>query len=485
MHVHAKLPLVLDVNDSPGSPSPAAPILKSANLDVLHARDGATALALASRSMPDVVLLDVALPGIDGYEVTRRLRAAGATAGIPVVHTSSQPATARARQDSFEAGAAAYLAQPFEACELVAVLGSLARLRQGEVAALRRARALEADNGKLGRRLTDLLDLAHVTQGKVVFDTVPVDLRQVVARVTEAARPLFERHTVELSLETGTAGVMVDGDAPRLEQVVAKLLDNALKYTPSGGRVKVTLSVMREEPLRVRLAVKDSGIGIDRKLEGGLSQLSLQDGTSLARRDGGLGVGLTVVQRLVELHAGTVCVSSDGLGLGTEFSVVLPLRSTFVAATEPVAVGRAPDERPAGKSGPQRILLVDDHADTRELFLEVLCNEGHVVTLASNGEQALALLLTQTFEVAVVDIGLPGIDGYEVARLTRERLGDDAPLLMAMTGYGGPREREASERAGFGTHLVKPVDPAALVAAIAKATRTSTSSSRSPGSIDG
>lgn len=475
MHVHTKLPLVLDVNDSLGARALVAPILKSANLDVLQARDGATALAIASRSLPDVVLLDVSLPDIDGYEVTRRLRAAEATAGIPVVHTSSDPATARAKQDSFEAGAAAYLAQPFEACELVAVLGSLARLRQGHVTALRRARALEADNVKLGRRVTDLLDLARVTQGKVVVDTVPVDLRQVVAKVAEAARPLFERHAVDLSVETGTDSLVVDGDPPRLEQVVAKLLDNALKHTPSGGRVKATLSVMQEEPLRARLAIKDSGIGIDRKLDGGLSQLSFQDGTSLARRDGGLGVGLTVVQRLVDIHAGTVRVSSDGLGLGTEFTVVLPLQSPFAPATEPGNGFRAPDEdvRPAGKPRSRRVLLVDDHADTRDLFQEVLRNEGHLVTLACNGEQAIALLLAQAFDVAVIDIGLPGIDGYEVARLTRERLGEDAPHLVALTGYGGLREREASERAGFGTHLVKPVEPSALVAAIATATATS------------
>jgi CheY-like chemotaxis protein/two-component sensor histidine kinase len=477
MHVHTKLPLVLDVNDSLGARALLAPILKSANLDVLQARDGATALAIASRSLPDVVLLDVSLPDIDGYEVTRRLRAAEATAGIPVVHTSSEPTPAGAKQASFEAGAAAYLGQPFEAYELVAVLGSLARLRQSEVAALRRARVLEADNSKLGRRVADLLELARFTQGKVLFETAPVDLRQVVVRVAEAARPLFERHHVDLAVESGSASVVVEGDAPRLEQVVAKLLDNALKYTPSGGRVKIKLSVMVEEPLRARLAVKDSGIGIDRKLEGGLSQLSFQDGTTLARRDGGLGVGLTVVERLVDIHGGTVRVSSEGLGLGTEFSVVLPLRSPFAPATEPATGGAVTDGRPDGKPGARRVLLVDDHADTRDLFHEVLRSAGHLVTLACNGEQAIALLLAQAFEVAVIDIGLPGMDGYEVARIARERLGEDAPLLLAMTGYGGPREREASERAGFGTHLVKPVEPSALVAAIARASRPSASGS--------
>jgi signal transduction histidine kinase len=517
-----KRPLVLDVSGAPGELTPAASILKGADVEVLRARDGATALVIARESAPDVVLIDVSLPDLDGYEVTQRIRADEATVGISVVHTSAGPMTAQAKRDSFEAGADAYLAQPFDAAEVKAVVRSFTRLRDAERAALRRAEALDADNqrkdefmamlghemrnplgalrvglslleacgpdeerasraraaigrqsDRLVRLVDDLLDVARITHGKLRLDARPVDLGHVVAGAVEVARSSFEQHGVALSLEMTSADLVVDGDATRLEQIVANLLDNALKYTPSGRRVDVAVSVVEEEPRRARLRVVDTGAGIEKKhLGAGLFTLFSQGDTSLARRDGGLGIGLTIVHRLVEVHGGTVIVSSEGLGLGATFTVELPLLPATVNAT--ALAGDAPRGPRSGGPASRRVLLVDDHADSRELFQEVLQGEGHAVTVAGDGEEALALLVADAFEVAFIDIGLPGIDGYEVARLTRERLGDGAPLLVAMTGYGGPRGREASERAGFDAHLVKPVDAAAMVAMIADDRRPST-----------
>jgi signal transduction histidine kinase len=476
---------------------------------------------IARQCAPDVVLIDVSLPDLDGYEVTRRIRADEATAGIAVVHTSAGATTAQAKRDSFEAGADAYLAQPFDAAEVAAVVRSFTRLRDAERAALRRAEALDADNqrkdefmamlghemrnplgalrvglslleaygpdeeragraraaigrqtDRLVRLVDDLLDVARITHGKLRLDALPVDLGHVVAGAVEVARSSFEQHGVALSLEMMPTDLVVNGDATRLEQIVANLLDNALKYTPSGGRVDVGVSVVEEEPRRARLRVADTGVGIDKKhLGAGLFTLFSQGDTSLARRDGGLGIGLTIVHRLVEVHGGTVDASSEGLGLGATFTVELPL----LPATDATSLaGAAPRGPRSGGPPSRRVLLVDDHADSRELFQEVLAGEGHAVTVAGDGEEALALLVADAFEVAVIDIGLPGIDGYEVARLTRERLGDGAPLLVAMTGYGGQRGREASERAGFDAHLVKPIDASALVAMIADGGRPST-----------
>jgi signal transduction histidine kinase len=378
MNPPTKPPLVLEVGDSRATLALVGAILSAENMEVLQARDGASALVIARQSVPDVVLVDVGLAG--GYEITRSLRADDVTASIPIVHTSITRATAQARQDSFESGADAYLEPLFAARELVAVVGSLARLRQAAVAALRRAEALHADNQKkdeliamlghemrnplgavrvglsllencgadeeraatvratigrqtdsLVRLADDLLDVARIAQGKLCLDAVPVDLCHVVASSVEVAQSSFERHGVGLSLETGVASIVVDGDAIRLDQIVGNLLDNALNYTPSGGQVKVTISVVEGATRRARLSVKDSGVGIDEKhLDGGLFMLCFQGDTSLARRDGGLGVGLTIVHRLVETHGGTVRVQSDGRGLGAEFIIELPLLPSLV-----------------------------------------------------------------------------------------------------------------------------------------------------------
>ncbi len=521
MNAQAKPPLVLYVSDVPSALERARAALQSAGFHMLQASDGAAGLAIARQALPALVLLDVRLPHADGYEVTRRLRAHDATAGIPVVHTSSSPAASPTRQASFDAGADACLAPPFEAADMLEVIRPLVRLRLAELAASERAEALRIANenkdafiATLGHELRnplgavraglslletcgadadraariratvvrqtdsivrlvdDLLDVARIAQGKFRLEVVPLDLREVVARSVDVARSSFERLGISVSVTMGTASAVVGGDASRLEQIVANLLDNALKYTPAGGTVDVSLSVVDEQRL-ARLRIKDSGAGIgESHVEKGLFRLFAQGDTSLARREGGLGIGLAVVHRIVELHGGTATLSSAGQGLGTEVTIDLPLLPPSATAA-PAAVVRESDERTTSGSVTvsQRVLLVDDHADSCELFQEVLQREGHTVTVASNGEQAVAILLREVFDVAVVDIGLPGIDGYEVARRTRERLGSASPLFVAMTGYGGTRDRETATRVGFDHYLVKPVDAVALATIIAEEPR--------------
>jgi two-component system, sensor histidine kinase len=479
--------------------------------------DGSAVLASARESVPELVLLDVTIPGLDCYEVTRRLRGDEATAGIPIVHTSTSPSPWPTRKDSFDAGADAYLVLPCEAADVVEIIRPLIRLRLAELAASKRADALRISNEKkdefivtlghelrnplnavraglslletcgadadratriratvarqtesLVRLVDDLLDVARIAQGKFSLEIRPVDLCEVVARSVELARSSFEQLGVSVSFDTGTAHAFINGDAGRLGQIVANLLDNALKYTPAGGRVEVTVSVV-DGVREARLRFKDSGVGIDKNhLEKGLFQLFAQGDTSLARREGGLGIGLSVVHRIVEIHGGSTTVSSAGPGLGTEVVIDFPLLPLSAAMMTAAGVGA--DDHPMAAvrlTVSRRVLLVDDHADSCELFQEVLRLEGHAVTVANNGQLAVALLLADGFDVAVVDIGLPDIDGCDVARLTRERLGGASPLFVAMTGYAGTREREAATRAGFDLYLVKPVDTATLIEIVA------------------
>ena len=500
MNAPTKPPVVLHVSDSSGPPDATTSALSGAGMEVLVARDVEAALALARQALPDVVLFDRAQAEA-GEALARGLRAEPVLAGTPVAFASRAPVPAETKQRAFDAGADAYLT-PLEAGELVAVVRSLARLRRAETDARRQAEELRASDQRkdefiatlghelrnplsavrtgltllegdvtaeraarvratigrqterLVRLVDDLLDLARITHGKLRLETAPIDLRDVVLGAAEATRSAFEEQGVGLAVSCATA--MVQGDAARLEQVVANLLDNALKYTPSGGCVEVALSAGGG---RARLRVADTGVGIDQKHLEGLFRPFFQGDTSQARREGGLGIGLTVVHRLVEAHGGTAGVSSGGPGRGSEFTAELPLLPEVAAAPA------GPRTEPAAGTG-RAVLLVDDHADSRELFEEILRGMGHTVTVARDGEEALALLLAGDFQVAVIDIGLPGIDGHAVARTARERLGARAPRLVAMTGYSRPLERDASARAGFDVHLVKPVEASDLVAAI-------------------
>lgn len=309
---------------------------------------------------------------------------------------------------------------------------------------------------KEARLIDDLLDVARITSGSVVLTRDKVDLRQVVSEALEGTRHQFEefRHTVECALPD--RAIIVEGDSIRLEQVVSNLLTNAAKYTEPGGHVLLTLDCQGE---RAVLSVKDDGIGIPSQLLPDIFDLFMQVSVSLDRREGGLGIGLTLVRRLVELHGGTVEAKSEGLKCGSEFIVILPLlRDARPTEDEPTCTAPVI---------PRRVLVVDDSADSAEICAMLLKLEGHTVQMALDGATAIRTAHAFRPEVVFLDIGLPDMSGYEVARALRRQIGTHDALLVAVTGYGQLDDREQFQATGFDLHLTKPVDVERLRAVIA------------------
>jgi signal transduction histidine kinase/ActR/RegA family two-component response regulator len=301
------------------------------------------------------------------------------------------------------------------------------------------------------RLVDDLLEVGRVTGGKVRLERAPIDLGRLVGDITRmlASAGRFRHHVVEVDL----AEVWVSADRARIEQVVTNLVDNALKYTPARGRIDI---VVRRKDAAARFVVKDTGEGIAPELIGRIFDLFVQGERDLARPTGGLGIGLTMAKRLVELHGGRIRARSDGPGKGATFIVELP-------AIERVA---APVERPAAdvaKPAPLRILVVEDNRDARESLATLLRIEGHEVVEAENGAGGVALAQTSAPDFALVDIGLPDIDGYEVARRLRDAPATRGIGLVAVTGYGTQEDLRRALAAGFDVHLAKPVEVAQLL----------------------
>jgi GAF domain-containing protein/anti-sigma regulatory factor (Ser/Thr protein kinase) len=310
--------------------------------------------------------------------------------------------------------------------------------------------------GHLAGVVEDLLDVARLTSGKIVLKRRPVDLRDIVTRTVEAARlsPKGQRLTIALAAES----VWVLADPVRIEQIVSNLLSNAVKYTPDGGAVRVDASANGSQAI---LRVADTGIGIAPDVLPRVFDLFTQGGRGLDRSQGGLGIGLTLVRRLVDLHEGTVTAESAGPGRGSLFTVRLPR----VAAG--AVVGQS--ATPAGDR-PCRILVIEDNDDAREMLREMLELNGHEVRDAPNGAIGVGQALALRPDVAVVDIGLPGMDGYEVARRIRAAAEGRGIRLVALTGYGQAEDRRRAEQAGFDAHLVKPIEPGALAAVLRRLT---------------
>jgi signal transduction histidine kinase/ActR/RegA family two-component response regulator len=311
----------------------------------------------------------------------------------------------------------------------------------------------------LVRMVDDLLDVSRVTLGKIILQRRPVDLRDVVEGcLSELGMTALARgNDLEITVEARTALVM--GDPVRLEQVVCNLMQNAIKYTPRGGRLWISVDTEDGEAV---VRVRDTGVGLSPPMLQTIFEPFAQVESSRQRSEGGLGLGLPLVRSLAEMHGGRVEARSDGLGNGSEFIVRLPLlaedrRKTPVRRAGPV---RTPIARmPAAGL---HILVVEDNEDGRESLRELLEIWGHEVSVAGNGPEGVEMAFSIRPEVALVDIGLPGLDGNEVARRIRSLLDGHEISLIAMTGYGQPEDRRRALQAGFDRYLVKPVDPAVL-----------------------
>jgi CheY-like chemotaxis protein len=309
----------------------------------------------------------------------------------------------------------------------------------------------------LARLVDELLDVSRISQGKIVLKKEQVELAKIVAHSVETVRPMIDQREQRLSLELSAHPVWLMGDFTRLSQVLANLLNNASKYTPEGGQIR--LAALGGEG-KATITVEDNGTGIDAELLPRVFELFVQGERALDRSQGGLGIGLTLVKRLVELHQGQVEALSPGAGRGSIFRVMLPAISAVQPESRPHAA--PPAEQVYGR----RILVVDDNADAAESTAAYLRLEGHEVKTVMDGNDALSSVRVFAPHVIVLDIGLPGLDGYAVARRLREQGDTSHALLIAVTGYGAKEDRERAIDAGFDYHFVKPTDPRQIQFAI-------------------
>jgi two-component system CheB/CheR fusion protein len=315
--------------------------------------------------------------------------------------------------------------------------------------------------GHLGRLVDDLLDVSRINQGKIKLRRQLLGLVSVIASAVESARPLIDARRHWLELELPDDDLVLDGDPARLHQVVLNLLTNAAKYTEEGGHVR--LAVRREAGGVVAVSVRDTGMGIPPAMLAHIFEPFTQAERTLDRSQGGLGIGLTLVRQLAELHGGSVSASSEGPGRGSEFVVRLPLMPDGTRLPAPLpAEGPGTSGNGQGPGGSRRrVLLVDDNRDAADSLALLLQASGHEVRTAHDGLAGLEAARAARPEVVLLDIGLPRMDGYEVARRLRAQLGHDV-VLVALTGYGQADDRRRAREAGFNIHLVKPVDLDAL-----------------------
>jgi PAS domain S-box-containing protein len=349
------------------------------------------------------------------------------------------------------------LAPILTAAQLMQLRGNVATPHERDVI-LRQAHHLV-------RLIDDLLDVSRLSRGMVTLARKPIEIASVVAKALEETASLLEHQRHQLVVMVPPEGLPVEADEVRLTQVLSNLLTNAARYTPPGGRIEL-LAAREDESVVVR--VRDNGIGIDAALLPRVFEMFVQGERGPDRAQGGLGLGLSLVQRLTALHGGSVTAHSDGPGHGSELAVRLPLSRLPLAAERPsagVAARTATDRL-------NRILVVDDNRDGAEMISDLLEISGYEVHIADDAWQALSVVESFRPHLAILDIGLPVMDGYALARELRARMGDTTPVLLALTGYGQEQDRRRGEEAGFTMHLVKPVEAEKLSQVVDRLVRT-------------
>ncbi len=385
---------------------------------------------------------------------------------------------------------------------LAPILNSVELLRLHEVTdpKLRNAHEIiDRQVTHMARLLDDLLDISRIHRGKIALAKEPVELGPVIRAAVETCQPLIDARNHQLRVTLPDRPVILYADPTRLEQIVANLLNNAAKYTEPGGQIWLTAAVEDDqvtgwqgdkvtseaeppaavgtEPVspghlvtpppchHVIISVRDTGVGIDPAVLPRIFDLCFQADSSLHRAEGGLGLGLTLVRHMVELHAGMVSASSPGPGKGSEFIVRLPSAAIETRSTESPGPAPSTEDKPT-RRGPRpaarpartrRVLIIEDLPDSRETMADLLTLWGHQVETAIDGPEGIAKALVNRPEIALIDIGLPGLDGFEVAKQLRRELGSSV-RLVALTGYGQPDDRRRAKEAGFDYHLVKPAN---------------------------
>ncbi|HKA27910.1 MAG TPA: response regulator [Candidatus Binatia bacterium] len=518
--------LILVVDDNEPARYTKVRILRDAGYEVVEAATGDEALRLVAEWVPRLILLDVNLPGVDGWEVCRRLKADPATASVAVLQVSATHVREEDTVRALEGGADASLTEPIEPAVLVATVRALLRARLAEdalrdalareqttraaaeaanrtkdeflatlshelrsplgviltwVTLLRSGRideagrtrayqAIERNTRHQAKLIEDLLDVSRIISGKMRLDVGVVDLAEVVDAAREGVRHAAEAKRIQLAVLPPAAVGPVSGDANRLQQVIWNLLSNAIKFTPRGGQV--TVGVARVDS-QAQIQVVDSGRGIDPAFLPHIFERFRQADSSTTRSEGGLGLGLAIVRHLVELHGGTVGAESTGVGQGSTFTVRLPLHavSAPVAAAFPARVLRPPPPAaPLPDLNGVHVLVLDDEPDAREAVAAVLEGCGAHVTPVATVREALAAVERGEAQVVVSDIAMPSEDGYGFITQLRARAGDRGGTLpvIALTAHAGLLERHRILAAGFDEFLAKPIEPRELAGAVAQ-----------------
>ena len=455
-----------------------------------------------------LVVSDIMMPNVSGVEMIAEMRKLPELQSTPILLLSAK-ADDELRVKLLDEGAHDFIVKPFSEPELVARVNNLVEARRSQehmndlrqsaesanrakdeflamlghelrnplspiLTALelmklrkdpgsaRERTVIERQVTHLTRLVDDLLDVSRIARGKVELKNTIVEMAEVVAKAIEMASPLLEQRAHTLKVDVARRGLRVEGDATRLSQVVSNLLTNAAKYTPPGGRISVRATKIDSE---VVLSVRDTGIGVSAEVLPKIFDLFVQDRQALDRSQGGLGIGLTIVRSLIERHGGSVSAHSDGAGKGSEFVVRLPAAAGQDTAVAPI-VPEASLTAASSAEKATRILVVDDNEDGAEMLAVALTGKGYDTRVAHDAPSALRIAADFSPQIAFLDIGLPVMDGYELAALLREIPGLSDVRLIAVTGYGQESDRLRTREAGFHGHLVKPVDIDAIEAAL-------------------
>src|SRR5262245_19588493 len=489
---------ILNVDDDDAGRYAKSRILQRAGYRVLEAANGADTLRIVQEENPQLVLLDVMLPDINGLKVCKMLKTEGATAQIMILQISATHVTDADRLQGLEGGADGYLTEPLEAEELLATVKALLRLYSREEENRQLLSQLrDADRQKdeflatlahelrnplhpirgavemmrlrehldpelqvsrdiidqqvthMARLIDDLLDVARITRDALVLRKEKLRLIDVVNGAVDASRNFLEQHGHQAGVTLTPESVEIDGDSVRLTQIVVNLLNNAAKYTPKGKNISLTAKV---ENGSATISVKDDGIGISADQLPHVFDKFYQIDRSLERSESGLGLGLTLTRKLVELHGGKIDVRSAGLGLGSEFSVTLPIipGSERAQPTAPAGTRRAAPEKS------WRLLIVDDGPRTREMYSMLLRKRGHEVETAADGRSGIDMVQNSHPDAVLLDVGMPGLNGFDTCEQIRAQPSGKDIALIAVTGWAQHEVQERAKQAGFDAILVKP-----------------------------
>ncbi|CAN5357754.1 hypothetical protein BH11PSE11_BH11PSE11_20050 [soil metagenome] len=362
--------------------------------------------------------------------------------------------TANLRQEEFLSMLAHELRNPLAPVAMAAEL--IGRITDAHPQLPKLHAVIKRQVSHMTRIVDDLLDASRASSGKIAIQKSLVLLREVIESAVETSQPFIDKRRHVLKISLPEQAVVIDGDPVRLSQVFSNLLINASKFTPENGQISLTAQLL---PQSVSIKVKDNGIGIAPEFQAFVFDLFRQGPRSLDRTQGGLGIGLSLVRTVVELHGGTSAVRSAGAGLGSEFVVVLPISLKCVPAAAPTP--------PAALARHCRILLIEDNHDANDVMNELLTLDGHTVTSAFDSVTGIELATQNVYDIIVCDIGLPGMDGYEVVRHLRASADRPLPTFIGMSGYNQPESRLRAIEVGFDHYLVKPVSVASLSALIA------------------